>query len=32
MEHDASNQCNERDEQLNMMSVISVTREMKNGT
>ena len=31
MEH-VSNQCNERDEQWNMMSVISVTREMNNGT
>ena len=32
MEHDVSNQCNERDEQCNMMSVISVTREMNHGT
>ena len=30
MEHDVSNQCNERDEQWNMMSVISVTREINN--
>ena len=32
MEHDVSNQCNERDEQWNMMSVISVTRKMNHGT
>ena len=32
MEHDVSNQCNERGEPWNIMSVISVTREMKNGT
>ena len=32
MEDDASNQCNEKDEQWNMMSVISVTREMNHGT
>ena len=32
MEYDVSNQCNERDEQWNMMSVISVTREMNNVT
>ena len=32
MEHGVSNQCNERDEPRNMMSVISVTREMNNGT
>ena len=31
MEHDVSNQCNERDEPRNMMSVISVTREMNHG-
>ena len=29
---DVSNQGNERDEPWNMMSVISVTREMNNGT
>ena len=32
MEHYVSNQCNERDEKWNMMSVISATREMNNGT
>ena len=32
MEHDVGNQCNESDEQWNMMSVISVTREMNYGT
>ena len=32
MEHDVSNQCNERDEPWNMMSVISVKKEMNNGT
>ena len=32
MEHDVSNQCNERDEPWNMMSVISVTRVINNGT
>ena len=32
MEHDVSNQCSKRDEQWNMMSVISVTKEMNNGT
>ena len=32
MEHDVSNQCNERDDPWNMMSVISVTKEMNNGT
>ena len=32
MEHDVSNQGNERDEPWNMMSVISVAREMNNGT
>ena len=31
MEHDDSNQCNEIDEPWNMMSVISVTKEMNNG-
>ena len=32
MEHDVSNQCKERDEPWNMMSVISVTREVNHGT
>ena len=32
MEHDVSNQCNERDEPWNMMSGISVKKEMNNGT
>ena len=32
MEDDASIQCNEKDEQWNMMSVISITREMNHGT
>ena len=32
MEHDVSNQCNEKDEPWNMMSLISVTNEMNNGT
>ena len=32
MEHDVSNQCKERDEQWNMMSVISVNREINHGT
>ena len=32
MEHDVSNQCNERDEPWKIMPVISVTKKMNNGT